>query len=106
MGEENGNSLQQSCLENPVDRGAWWAAIYGVAQSWTLLKQLSMQAYIGEGNGNPLVFLPGKSYGQRSMVGCRLWGCTELDTTEPTQQQQQQEKTDVIYVLECFAYPK
>ena len=32
-GEENGNPLQYSCLENPVDRGAWWAAIYGVAQS-------------------------------------------------------------------------
>ena len=29
--------LQYSCLENPVDRGAWWAAIRGVAQSWTLL---------------------------------------------------------------------
>ena len=39
-GEGNGNSLQYSCLENPRDRGAWWAAIYGVAQSWTLLKRL------------------------------------------------------------------
>ena len=29
MGEENGNPLQYSCLENPVDRGAWWAAVYG-----------------------------------------------------------------------------
>ena len=37
----NGNPLQCSCLENPRDRGAWWAAIYGVAQSWTRLKQLS-----------------------------------------------------------------
>ena len=37
-GEGNGNPLQYSCLENPVDRGAWWAAIYGVAQSWTQLK--------------------------------------------------------------------
>ena len=31
-------SLQYSCLENPRDGGAWWAAVYGVAQSWTLLK--------------------------------------------------------------------
>ena len=37
---------------------------------------------IGEGNGNPLVFLPGESQGQRSLVGCRLWGHTESDTTE------------------------
>ena len=41
IGEWNGNLLQCSCLENPRDGGAWWAAIYGVAQSWTWLKQLS-----------------------------------------------------------------
>ena len=38
MGEGNGNPLQCSCLENPRDGGAWWAAIYGVAQSRTRLK--------------------------------------------------------------------
>ena len=41
IGEGNGNPLQCSCLENPRDGGDWWAAIYGVAQSWTRLKQLS-----------------------------------------------------------------
>ena len=41
IGEENGNPLQCSCLENPRDGGAWWAAVSGVAQSWTRLKQLS-----------------------------------------------------------------
>ena len=40
-GEGNGNPLQCSCLENPRDRGAWWAAIYGVTQSWTRLRWLS-----------------------------------------------------------------
>ena len=35
IGEGNGNPLQCSCLENPKGGGAWWAAIYGVAQSWT-----------------------------------------------------------------------
>ena len=39
--EGNGNPLQYSCLENPMDGGAWWAAICGVAQSWTHLKRLS-----------------------------------------------------------------
>ena len=38
IGEGNGNPLQCSCLENPRDEGAWWAAIYGVAQSQTRLK--------------------------------------------------------------------
>ena len=41
LGEGNGNPLQCSCLENPRDGGAWWAAIYGVAQSQTRLKRLS-----------------------------------------------------------------
>ena len=41
FGEGNGNPLQCSCLENPRDRGAWWAAIYGVTQSRTRLKQCS-----------------------------------------------------------------
>ena len=39
--EGNGTPLQYSCLENPRDRGAWWAALYGVAQSWTWLRRLS-----------------------------------------------------------------
>ena len=42
IGEGNGNPLQCSCLENPRDGGAWWAAVYGVAQSQTWLKQLSI----------------------------------------------------------------
>ena len=41
IGEGNGNPVQCICLENPWDGGAWWAAVYGVAQSWTRLKQLS-----------------------------------------------------------------
>ena len=41
IGEGGGNPLQCSCLENPRDRGAWWAAVYGVAQSRTRLKGLS-----------------------------------------------------------------
>ena len=56
LGEGNGNLLQYSCLENPVDGGAWWAAVHRVAQSWTRLKQLNMLACIGEINGNPLQY--------------------------------------------------
>ena len=41
IGEGNGNPLQRSCLENPRDGGAWWAAVYGVAQSRPQLKRLS-----------------------------------------------------------------
>ena len=46
IGEGNGNPLQCSCLENPRDGEAWWAALYGVAQSWTRLKWLSSSSSI------------------------------------------------------------
>ena len=55
-GEGNGNPFQYCCLENSVDRGAWWAAVHGVTQSQTRLKWLRMHACIGEGNGNPLQY--------------------------------------------------
>ena len=72
-GEGNGNPLQCSCLENPRDGGAWWAAVYEVAQSQTQLKRLSSSSSNagnagddgsipglgkspGEGNGNPLQY--------------------------------------------------
>ena len=49
-GESNGNPLQYSCLENPRDGGAWWAAVHGVAQSWTRLKRLSSSSKVLELN--------------------------------------------------------
>ena len=42
-GERNGNPLQYSCLEKPMDRGAWWAMVHGVTKSWTWLMQLSTE---------------------------------------------------------------
>ena len=42
-GEGNGNPLQYSCLENPTDRGAWWATVHGIEKSPTRLERLSMQ---------------------------------------------------------------
>ena len=57
-GEGNGDPLQYSCLENPMDGGAWWAAVRGVAKSRTRLSDFTFTfhfslSYIGEGNGNP-----------------------------------------------------
>ena len=65
IGEGNGNPLQCSCLENPRDGGAWWAAVYGVAQSWTRLKRLSSSSS-NLRKGTPLhLILP--AVGQRSL---------------------------------------
>ena len=46
VGEGNGTPLQYSCLENPMDGGAWWAAVYGVAQNWTRLSDLAAAAAV------------------------------------------------------------
>ena len=136
-GVGNGKPLQPSCLENPMDRGAWWASVHGIAQSWRRLKQLSMEewwfgsmeffktAHIIDGGSvvkrasqmvamakNPrlpsrrhkrcrfdlwvgkipwrragqliLVFWPGESHGQRTLVGYSPQGRKESDTTEAT----------------------
>ena len=56
-GGGNGTPLQYSCLENPMDGGAWWAAVHGVAKSRTQLSDFTFTFHfsgIGEGNGNPL----------------------------------------------------
>ena len=56
QGEGNGTPLQYSCLKNPMDGGAWWAAIYGVAKSQTRLHfHFSLSCNV-EGNGNPLQY--------------------------------------------------
>ena len=72
-GGGNGNPLQYSCLENSMDIGVWLATVHGG------LKELDMTKW----QPTP-VFLPGESQGQWSLVGCRLWGRTESDTTEAT----------------------
>ena len=51
IGEGNGNPLQCSCLENPRDKGAWWAAVYGVAQSQTRLKRRSSSSHLHDIEG-------------------------------------------------------
>ena len=83
----DGTPLQYSCLENPMDGGAWRAAVHGVARSRTRPSDFTFtfpfHALEKETAPTP-VFLPGESQGWGSLVGCRLWGRTESDTTEVT----------------------
>ena len=111
-GEGNGNPLQYSCLENPVDRGARWAAVHGVAQSRTRLKQLSITykgasqvsqrvknlpanagdtgdpvsiPRLGEGNGNPLQYSCLENSINRGLVSYSPQCHKESDLTEATE---------------------
>ena len=71
IGQGNGNLLQCSCLENPRDRGAWWAAVHGVTKSRTRPNDFTSLRVLNPRDGE-------------AVVGCRLWGRTESDTTEVT----------------------
>ena len=99
IGEGNGNPLQCSCLENPRDGRAWWAAVYGVTQSRTRLKWLSrcwerlkqeekgttddeMVGWHHWLNSHEYEQAPGDGDGQGSLACCSPWGHKESDTTE------------------------
>ena len=82
-----------------MDGGAWWAAVYGVAQSWTRLSDFTFTFHfhaLEEEIATHSSVLAGESQGRGSLVGCRLWGHTESDTTEVTWQQQQQPETILL----------
>ena len=86
LGEGNGTLLHYSCLENPMDRGTWYATVHGVTKSqielsvftftfhfYALEKEMATHSSVLAWR------IPGGS-----LVGCRLWGCTESDATEAT----------------------
>ena len=83
--EGKGTPLRHSFLENPMDGGAWWAAVHGVAESQTRLSDFTFTFHFHAlekemaTHSSVLAWrIPG------SLVGCRLWGRTESDTTEVT----------------------
>ena len=86
FGEGNGTPLQYSCLENPMDGGAWWTAVHGVIKSQTQLRGFTFtfhsHALEKEMAAHSSV-LAWRIPGTGSLVG-HPWGCTELDTTEVT----------------------
>ena len=86
VGEGNGTPLQYPCLENPMDGGAWKAAVHGVAEGRTLSNftfTFHFHALEKEMAAHSSV-LAWRIPGTGSLVGCRLWGRTESDTTEVT----------------------
>ena len=87
MGEGNGTPLQYSCLENPMDGGAWLAAVHGVAKSRTRLNDftLTFQFHALEKEmATHSSVLAWRIPGMGEPSGLRLWGHTESDMTEAT----------------------
>ena len=90
-GEGNGTPRQYSCLENPMDGGAWWAAVRGVAKSRTRLSNFTFtfhfHALEKEMATHSSTFawrIPGTGEPDGLPSSCHLWGRTESDTTEVT----------------------
>ena len=83
-GEGNGTPLQYSCLENPMDGGAWWAAVHGVAKSQTRLSDFTFTFHLHALEKEMATHSSVLAWGWGSLVDCPLWGCTESDTTEAT----------------------
>ena len=86
LGGGNGAPLQYSCLANPMDGAAWWAAVPGVAEGRTRLSDFTFTFHFHalEKEMATHSSVLGESQGRGSLVGCRLWGRTESDTTEVT----------------------
>ena len=87
MEEGNGTPLQYSCLENPIDGGAWWASVHGVAKSQTRLRDFTFTFHfhaLEKEMATHFSVLAWRIPGRQSLVGCCLWGRTELDTTVAT----------------------
>ena len=83
----NGTPLQYSCLENPMDGGAWKAAVHGVAEGRTRLSDFTFTFHshaLEKAMATYSRILPEESQGWGNLVGCHLWGRTESDTTEVT----------------------
>ena len=85
--EGNGTPLQYSCLENPVDGRAWWAAAHGLAQSQTRLSDFTFTFHLHaleKEMATHSSVLAWRILGTGNLVGCHLWGHTESDTTAAT----------------------
>ena len=87
IGEGNGTPLQYSCLENPMDGGAWWAAVHGVAKSRTQLSDLTFIFHFHSLEKEMATYssvLAWRIPGTGEPGGLPFWGRTELDMTEVT----------------------
>ena len=85
--EGNGTPVPYSCLENPMDGGAWWAAVHGVAEGQTRLSNFTFTSHfppLKKEMATHSSVLAWRIPGTGGIMRCRQWGRTESDTTEMT----------------------
>ena len=82
--EGNGTLLQYSSLENPMVGGAWWAAVHGVAMSWTQLSDFTLTFHFDAMEKEMATHSSILAWRIPGTGGCCLWGRTESDMTEAT----------------------
>ena len=107
IGEGNCNPLQCSCLETPRDGEAWWAAVYGVAQSQTWLKRLSSSSnrvILGEGNGNPLQYSCLENPMDYSLPGFSVHGVARVGHDLATKPPPQHHQSNPSCLVKEFAF--
>ena len=84
IGKGNGNPFQCSCLENPRDGGAWWAAVSGVSQSWTRLKRLSSSSSSRRRNNPQAARIPMDFRGKSGAFSSVQFSCSVMsDSLQP-----------------------
>ena len=102
LGEGNGNPLQYSCLENPMDRGAWWAAVHWVAQNRTLLNYLVCMHALEKEMAIHSSILAQRITGTEESGGLPSMGSCRVRQTEVIQQQwwqRRRQQQDLILIL-------
>ena len=109
-GEGNGTPLQYFCLENPMDGGAWWAAVHGVAKSRTRLSYFTFTFHfhaLQKGMATYSSVLAWRIPGTGSLVGCHLWVAqsrTRLKRLSSSSRKVKQRFANIVVTLEIIIF--
>ena len=106
IGEGNGTPLLYSCLESPMDGGAWWAAVHGVAKSRARLGDFPYFSLscIGEGNGNPLQYSHLENPRDRGVWWAAVYGVAQSQTRLKRFSSSSSVRVEVALLIDFFCF--
>ena len=104
--EGNGTPLRYSCLESPMDRGAWWAAVHGVAKNRARLGDFPYFSLscIGEGNGNPLQYSCLENPRDRGVWWAAVYGVAQSQTRLKRLSSSSSVRVEVALLIDIFCF--